>query len=74
MAILLYFEKVREDEAEVEYAFGYPEKNRNMVVEKNSEQARPLDNRQDHSYTAILVAIMRDRDGETWPQSGVFAA
>jgi hypothetical protein len=34
VAILLYREKVREDEAKVEYAFGYPDKDQSLVLRR----------------------------------------
>lgn len=75
MAILIYFEMTREDETEVEYIFGYPEKDRRLVIDKESQQAQPLDGNRDSKFGAVHWKILRGhRDLERWPTSGAYAA
>jgi hypothetical protein len=75
MAILIDFEKVREDSREVEYSFGYPTMDRRLVIEKESGQGRPLDGEPDHPYTAVYVKVTRyHRDRKAWPERGAYAA
>ena len=76
MAILLDFEKIREDERQVEYIFGYPEMDRRLVIEKGSLQGSPVEpTTSDKAYAAVLWKILRlrqERNG--WPESGMYAA
>ncbi|WP_345625901.1 hypothetical protein [Rugosimonospora acidiphila] len=75
MAILLDFEKVRDDGREVEYVFGYPELNRRLVILKDSQQGRALDGNEDRDYAAVLVKLLRIRRSRgTWPVKGSYAA
>lgn len=76
MAILLDFEKVREDKEEVEYVFGFPEKlDRRLVIEKVSQEGNPLDGNKDSRYAAVYVKILRFyQQKERWPESGSYAA
>lgn len=75
MAILVDFEKVREDQREVEYIFGYPEMDRRLVIEKGSQTGTSLDGNEDHRYWAVLNKVVRlFRSQATWPERGVYAA
>lgn len=76
MAILLDFKKVREDQLEVEYIFGDAGNlERRLVVEKESQEARPLDGNRDKDYTKILMKILRFYESkERWPESGSYSA
>lgn len=75
MAILIDFEKVREDSREVEYSFGYPTMDRRLVIEKQSGQGRPLDGNPNQSYAAVFVKITSyHRERTTWPQRGTYSA
>ncbi|MFD0747613.1 hypothetical protein ACFQ1L_41810 [Phytohabitans flavus] len=75
MAILLDFEKVREDQREVEYTFGYPEMDRRLVIEKASQRGTSLDGNEDHNYWAIVNKVTRlFRSEASWPERGVYAA
>jgi hypothetical protein len=75
MAILLYFEKVREDDATVGYRFGYPEMDRRLVIDKESQEGTPLEGSPDTPYWAVLTKICRlYRAQKGWPDSGVYAA
>jgi len=75
MAILLDFEKVREDSREVEYIFGYPEMDRRLVITKETREGRPEDGTRDHAFTAILVKILKGHQALTrWPEKGTYAA
>lgn len=75
MAILVYFEKIREDNQEVEYLFGYPEKDRRLVIDKESQEGRSLDGKQDLYYRKAFVKIvMAHREIASWPKMGSYAA
>lgn len=76
MAILLDFQKTREDSREVEYIFGIPEKmDRRLVIEKASEQGRPLDGDRNHQFSAVFVKILRYHKAQNrWPAKGSYAA
>jgi hypothetical protein len=75
MAILLDFEKVREDSQEVEYIFGYPEMDRRLVIDKTSQEGRPADGTRDRDFSAILVKILKGHQTLTrWPEKGTYAA
>jgi hypothetical protein len=75
MAILVDFRKVREDQQEVEYLFGYPEMNRGLVIRKDTTEGRPTQGSPDRDFTAVLVTIVRAyRSRETWPNQGSYAA
>ena len=75
MAILLDFEMVREDPEEIEYSFGYPTKDRRLVIDKVSREARPLDRNEDHDFWAVRWKILREhRETAAWPEKGAYAA
>lgn len=75
MAILVDFKKVREDEREVEYIFGYPKMDRHLVIQKESQQGSPVDGNQDRNYAAVFVKILRFHRSEmAWPEQGTYAA
>ncbi len=75
MAILVGFEKVREDRREVEYIFGYPKMYRRLIIDKESEQGSPQDGNRDGDFAAVFVKILRaHRGGAVWPAKGSYAA
>ncbi|HEU4426193.1 MAG TPA: hypothetical protein VFR67_26950 [Pilimelia sp.] len=75
MAILVDFEKVREDQREVEYAFGFPTMDRRLVIEKDSRQGKPLDGQENLPYAKAYATIVRTHRSEgTWPEKGGYAA
>jgi hypothetical protein len=75
MAILLDFEKVREDSREVEHRFGHPTTCRHLVIDKASQEGRPVDGTANHSHMAVVVKILRLwRERTTWPEWGTYAA
>jgi hypothetical protein len=75
MAILVDFEKIREDKQEVEYAFGFPEMNRRMVIRKESQEGRPLDGKVDLLFRRAYAKIVRTQlDSGEWPEIGSYAA
>jgi hypothetical protein len=75
MAILVDFEKVREDSLEVEYAFGFPEMDRRMVIAKESREARPADGLTNLLFQKAYGAIIRGQTEQgTWPEKGGYAA
>ena len=76
MAILVDFAQVREDDTQVEYAFGLDGRmDRRLVVDKATEQATPRDGGRDISFSGALRKILegRRRLGR-WPQQGTYAA
>ena len=75
MAILVDFQKVREDSQEVEYVFGFPRMDRRLVIEKQSRQGTPLDGTEDLLYRKAYTTIVRTLvDEATWPDKGGYAA
>lgn len=75
MAILVDFELVREDSREVEYSFGYPEKDRRLVIRKDSRQGTSLDGVEDMRYWRAFGKILRmQAEAATWPAGGCYAA
>ena len=75
MAILVDFEKVREDKREVEYIFGYPTMDRRLVIDKDSSAGRPLDGKEDVLYQRSFGTILQTyRDQEIWLEKGGYAA
>jgi hypothetical protein len=72
VAILLYFEKVREDDRSVEYAFGYPELDRRMVLDKADPWAAAASDRDAGKVIYKIMKFVDDRGA--WPASGAYAA
>jgi len=76
MAILVDFEKVRENSLEVEYAFGMGEwMDRRLLIDKQSQQASPADGNRDKSFSVAYGKILqgRQRLGQ-WPTRGAYQA
>lgn len=76
MAVLIDFQKVREDQREVEYMFGFAENmDRRLVIQKETQEGQPLDGDRNWAFGAVLVKIVRyHRTKATWPERGVYAA
>jgi hypothetical protein len=75
VAVLVDFQKVRDDDQEVEYIFGYPEMDRHLVIDKQTLKGRSPDGPEDRSYAAVFVKIIRyHRSAERWPEKGSYAA
>ncbi len=75
MAVLIYFRKAQEDHATVEYTFGYPDMNRRLLIEKETQEARPADGNADHSFAAVAFKILTvRRNDQDWPEAGSYAA
>ncbi len=76
MAILVDFQKVREDGREVEYAFGTSRTmDRRLVIDKATQQGQPLDGDRNPIFSAAYVKIVRTYRAEaTWPEKGMYAA
>jgi hypothetical protein len=75
MAILVHFQKVREDELEVEYTFGYPTMDRRLIIHKATVRGRPLDGEEDIHYRSAVMGIFKRQHAETtWPDGGVWAS
>lgn len=75
MAILLDFEKVREDDRTIEYRFGRPEMTRRLVIEKESLEGwipePAIDPDTERIYNLILEMF---REAGAWPRRGMYAA
>ncbi|QSB16805.1 hypothetical protein JQS43_11265 [Natronosporangium hydrolyticum] len=77
MAILLKFEKIREDGQEVEYAFGHAGEtmDRRIVVEKATQEAWPPDGKDDSILLRVYRKILQFYQSEgRWPSQGSYAA
>lgn len=75
MAILIYFKKTHEDQATVEYAFGYPDMNRSLVIRKEDQDAQPSDGNTDGTFAAVVFKILTThRSDQAWPEAGSYAA
>jgi hypothetical protein len=75
MAVLLDFCKIREDDREIQYCFGYPQLTRSLAIIKDAAQGRPLDGNPDRDYLAVLVKILRIRRSDArWPERGSYMA
>ncbi|MCW6006540.1 hypothetical protein K1W54_18435 [Micromonospora sp. CPCC 205371] len=75
MGILVDFRKVREDNQTVEYLFGYPEMDRRLVVQKDSQTGRPLDGETNGQYSHALMGILkRHHRDRAWPDRGTWAS
>jgi hypothetical protein len=76
MGVLVDFKKVREDEKEVEYIYGFNRvMDRHLVIQKDTQKARPLDGEKDPAYSPAFMGILKRhrRDG-TWPEVGLWAS
>lgn len=71
MAILQEYLKVRETEQEVEYAYGFPEKDRRLTYDKQKGSWTVADGRLDPATQAVVRGILRRyRSDSTWPNGG----
>jgi hypothetical protein len=71
VAILQEYQKVRETDQEVEYAYGYPEKDRRLTIHKAGGTPMVADGREDIATQAVFRGIMRRfRAENTWPNGG----
>lgn len=75
MAIAVSYEKTREDSREVVYAFGFPSRDRTLVIRTSSNEGTPVDGREDGIYRHALGHILWRRSKEqTWPETGAVNA
>jgi hypothetical protein len=75
MAILVDYEKVREDETSVEYRFGHPTMDQRLVIDKGTLEGNPVDGTSTPAYGAVLWKVIKTfRANGTWPPAGVYAA
>lgn len=71
MAILQEYRKVSETEREVEYAFGFPEKDRTLNYDKVTRNWTVQDGRLDPAAQAVIRGILRRQQSESsWPNGG----
>lgn len=75
MAIIVDYQKVREESQEVEYIFGYPTMDRRMVIQTATREGTPLDGNRDLLFRRAYVKIVRTHMAENaWPDRGTYAA
>ncbi|TLF72101.1 hypothetical protein [Nocardia cyriacigeorgica] len=76
MALLVYYNKIRDDPNEVEYQFGETRNNldRTLTIDKSTETARS-DQPEDGIFRTTAGRIMhRARREKEWPQNGTIAS
>jgi hypothetical protein len=73
MGISQVFLRTREDDSQVEYAFGASPAslNRRLVIDKQTRESRPIDDLRNGNFRATAGKIFRleSRDG-SWPERG----
>jgi hypothetical protein len=75
MAILQRFRKVTETDREVEYAFGFPEMDRQLTIDKVDRSFRVADGSEDHASRAVLTRVTARAATEgAWPDGGAVQA
>ncbi|WP_433663007.1 hypothetical protein ACQPW1_13220 [Nocardia sp. CA-128927] len=76
MALLIYYNQIRNDPTEMEYRFGPTRDNldRTLIIDKTTNTVR-TNQPEDGIFraTAGRIAIRAQRE-RTWPQSGVIAS
>jgi hypothetical protein len=71
VAILQEYRKVRETEEEVDYLFGFPEKDRQLTIYKEARTFWVTDGQEDHATLAVVRGILRRQQTDgTWPNGG----
>ena len=71
MAVLQEYHKVRETDYEVEYEYGFPVKDRLMVIRKTDPCFTVVGGRDDHATWAVFYGILRRlRAQREWPTGG----
>ncbi|MFI6046442.1 hypothetical protein ACIA8C_32820 [Nocardia sp. NPDC051321] len=76
MALLIYYNQIRNDPNEVEYQFGdlRDALDRNLIIDKTNESVR-TDQPEDGIFRAVCARIMiRAHTAQVWPQNGVIAS
>ncbi|WP_194837433.1 hypothetical protein [Nocardia sp. XZ_19_369] len=76
MALLIYYNQLRDDPSEVEYEFGGDRENldRTLIIDKAHETVR-TDQAEDGIFRAAAGRIIGQAHREkSWPQSGVIAS
>ena len=77
MAILVFYDRSREDRTEVEYRFGTTEEHldRLLTIDKRTRQFRDQDDRTQGITGAVAAKIFgRYRTEGTWPERGMIQA
>jgi hypothetical protein len=71
VAILQEYRKVRETEQEVDYAFGFPEKDRLLTISKAERTFRAADGMENPATLVVVREILgRHKADGTWPSGG----
>jgi hypothetical protein len=75
VAIAVLYAKTRENGQEVEYAFGFPNRDRTLVIRKDTQRGTPADGWEDGTFRHALGHIVWRRNKEqAWPASGAVNA
>jgi hypothetical protein len=75
MALLAWYEKVRETTAQVEYRFGYPELDRLLVIAKADRSCRATGGMSDATVQTLAGKLIFEALSEgSWPERGTLAA
>ena len=73
--MLVHYRKARETATEVEYAYGYPELDRTLLIDKQTRTGRPLTGPEDSRYGGVVYKILKSQAAETvWPETGTLAS
>jgi hypothetical protein len=75
MAVYAEYEKVRETETEVEYRFGDPELDRQLIINKRDGTCRATGGMADPTAEGLAGMLLhRGRADSTWPDQGTLMA
>ncbi|WP_280255337.1 hypothetical protein [Nocardia wallacei] len=77
MALMVFYNQIRDDQNEVEYLFGATEKHldRRLIIDKQTRQIRDPDNKGDGLPMETAGHIFhRFRKEGTWPTRGLIQA
>jgi hypothetical protein len=76
MALLVYYNQIRNDPNEVEYQFGETRDNlhRTLVIDKTSEAALPGQPEDAIFRTTVGRIVHRARREKEWPRNGMIAS
>ncbi|MFD6107643.1 hypothetical protein ACFWFQ_33835 [Nocardia salmonicida] len=76
MALLVYYNQIRNDPSEVEYRFGETRDNldRTLIIDKTNEAALPGQSEDGIFRTTVGRIIHRARREKEWPKNGMIAS
>ncbi|GAJ80703.1 hypothetical protein NBRGN_029_00310 [Nocardia brasiliensis NBRC 14402] len=76
MALLIYFNQIRDDPTEVEYRFGETRDNldRSLIIDKTDNTVRTAQPEDGIFRSAAGQILIRAKREKTWPPNGVIAS